>query len=165
MQTKMDELALEMVAWSAGKPGRIGHFLKVWAFAALIGRQEGLDERTQQILEVAALVHDIGIEPAEALYGSDAGPYQEKEGEPAARELLRRLGWDETLVERVAYLVGHHHTYDQIDGPDYQILVEADFLVNLFESDASAQAREDARHNIFQTKTGLHLLDKMSPTV
>ena len=35
------------------------------------------------------------------------------------------------VTERVAYLIGHHHTYDKIEGMDYQILVEADFLVNI----------------------------------
>ena len=38
--------------------------------------------------------------------------------------------------ERICYLIGHHHTYDKIDGTDYQILVDADFLVNLYEEDA-----------------------------
>lgn len=38
------------------------------------------------------------------------------------------------VTERVSYLVGHHHTYDHIDGMDYQILVEADFLVNFNEN-------------------------------
>ena len=47
--------------------------------------------------------------------------------------MLGRLHFDEKIIRRVSYLVGHHHTYDQIDGLDYQILVEADFLVNLYE--------------------------------
>lgn len=38
------------------------------------------------------------------------------------------------VAERVSYLVGHHHTYDHIDGMDYQILVEVDFLVNFNEN-------------------------------
>jgi hypothetical protein len=41
--------------------------------------------------------------------------------------MLGRLGFGAALVERVCYLVGHHHTYTNIDGPDYQILVEAGF--------------------------------------
>ncbi len=164
MQKKLDELTMEMVRWYAGEPNRIQHFLKVWGFAALMGRQEGLDARTQEILEVAALVHDIGIRPAEEKYGSDAGPLQEREGEPAARALLTRLGWDEALVGRVSRLVGRHHTYDDIDGPDCQLLIEADFLVNLFESGASAKVRAAARKNVFRTKAGLRLLDEMFGT-
>ena len=37
-------------------------------------------------------------------------------------------------------LIGHHYTYDHIDAPDWQILVEADFLVNLFEDGESRDA-------------------------
>lgn len=47
--------------------------------------------------------------------------------------MLMRLGFAENVIERVCYLIGHHHTYTGIDGRDYQILVEADFLVNLYE--------------------------------
>jgi hypothetical protein len=34
---------------------------------------------------------------------------------------------------RICFLIGHHHTYTKIDGPDFQILVEADFPVNIDE--------------------------------
>ena len=33
-------------------------------------------------------------------------------------------------IARVAYLVGHHHTLRGIDGIDYQILIEADYIAN-----------------------------------
>ena len=58
------------------------------------------------------------------------------EGPPEAEKLLASQGWPETVIQRVSYLVGHHHTYTDIDGTDYQLLVEADFLVNLFEEGA-----------------------------
>lgn len=48
--------------------------------------------------------------------------------------MLTHLGFKEQVIRRVEYLVGHHHTYKDIDGLDYQILVEADFLVNYFEN-------------------------------
>ena len=44
------------------------------------------------------------------------------------------------FLKRVQYLIGHHHTYNNIDGLDYQILVESDFLVNLYEDGASKEA-------------------------
>ena len=71
--TCLDELYLKMVDYYADDPARIQHFVKVHSFAALIGRQEGLDPQTQQTLEAAALVHDIGIRPAEAQYPSADG--------------------------------------------------------------------------------------------
>ncbi|MBM6968693.1 MAG: phosphohydrolase, partial [Pseudoramibacter alactolyticus] len=54
-------------------------------------------------------------------------------------------------------------TYTAIDGRDYQILVEADFLVNLYENAASADAVASARQRIFKTATGLALLDALFP--
>ena len=96
---------------------------------------EGLPANVQETLEAAIVVHNIGIHPAERKYGHCDGPLQEQEGPPLARELLARLGWEENVIERMAWLVGHHHAYTDIDGADYQILVEADFLVNLFERD------------------------------
>ena len=49
----------------------------------------------------------------------------------AGFERLSKLGYDKKIIERVSYLVAHHHTYNEIDDVDYQILVEADFLVNI----------------------------------
>lgn len=45
--------------------------------------------------------------------------------------MLENLSYDKDIIERVCYLVGHHHTYNSIDGMDYQILVEADFFGKL----------------------------------
>jgi hypothetical protein len=61
----------------------------------------------------------------------------------------------------VAYLVGHHHTYDKIDGLDYQILVEADFLVNLFEDNLSKEAAQHAYDSIFKTESGKRICREM----
>ena len=66
---RLDRLLEEMVIYNAGDPKRIQHLVKVHEFARLIGRMEGLDERTLRILEAAAYVHDIGIRNAERKYG------------------------------------------------------------------------------------------------
>ena len=51
----------EMVSYYAGDARRINHFLKVYGFAKTIGELEWLSEQKQQILEMAAVTHDIGI--------------------------------------------------------------------------------------------------------
>ena len=68
------------------------------------------------------------------------------------------MGIDKDDIDRVCYLVGHHHTYSNIDGTDYQILVEADFLVNLFEDNVPEHGVDTALERIFKTETGKHLL-------
>lgn len=64
-------------------------------------------------------------------------------------------------VRRVKWLVEHHHTYTNVNGLDYQILLEADFLVNAGESGYSKEMIENARKNIFRTAAGTDLLKSM----
>ena len=150
----LDALELAMVEFDAGDPKRIQHFIKVRDFARLIACGEGASSGVLFTVEAAALVHDIGIHPAEARYGYQNGKLQEEMGPAAAREMLERLGFAPGVIRRVCYLVGHHHTYADIDGLDYQALVEADFLVNLYEDDASERAARTAYEKIFSTETG-----------
>lgn len=161
MLNKIDELLIAAMDHEGKEPKRIQHFLKVHEFARLIGQLERLPEEVQLTLEAAAVVHDIGIRPAMEKYGTGAGPYQEKEGPPLARNLMMKLQWDEKVIERVEYLVGHHHTYSNIDGIDYQILVEADFLVNLFEGSRTEETQKDVYQRIFKTEGGKRLFRTM----
>lgn len=154
---QIDELMIRTTEFFRGDGKRIQHFMKVYAYSALIGRLEGLDEETQNILEAAAVVHDVGIKPAEEKYGYQNGKLQEELGPREAETLLTGAGYCTSRVERVAYLVGHHHTYSSIDGMDYQILVEADFLVNLQEEDSSKNAILTAYEKIFRTENGKKL--------
>lgn len=153
----IDTLTLKMFAFNAGDAKRIQHLMKVHRFAQLIARMEGLDTHTRFVVECAALVHDIGIRPAEAKYGSCTGKLQEQEGPAYARPMLEELGLDAADIDRICYLVGHHHTYTGIDGADYQILVEADFLVNLYEDGVGADGVRHALDTIFRTKAGRDL--------
>lgn len=156
-----NRLYLKMVSFYKEDPKHIQHFVKVHSFARLIGEEEGLDPRTQYILEAAALVHDIGIKPAMEKYGKSDGKYQEQEGPALAEQMMTELGYEKDVIERVSYLVGHHHTYSHIEGLDYQILVEADFLVNYFEDGMSKETIEKSVEKIFRTKTGKAIAKEM----
>lgn len=162
MNRQHAELIRAMVDYDRGDPMRIHHFLKVHDLAAAIGTLEGLDPETQFILETAAILHDIGIHVSEEKYHSSSGKYQEQEGPAEAEKLLRGLGgYTEAQIGRVKYLVAHHHTYGNMDGLDYQILVEADFLVNLYEDNESPETVANVRRKIFKTATGTRLLDDL----
>lgn len=161
IQLSNEELIMAMCRYEAGCPERVQHFLKVYAFCQVIGRQEGIPAPVQQILETAAIVHDIGIRPSLKKYGSSAGAYQQIEGPAEAEKMLEELHYPAQMIERVSYLVGHHHTYQDIRGLDYQILVEADFLVNMFEEHMDAEQIRGVREKIFRTRTGKDLLDQM----
>ena len=153
-QKQLDDLFMDMIAYYDGDPKRIQHFTKVHSYARLIGIGEELDDASLFILEAAAYTHDIGIRVAEEKYGRCDGKIQEQEGPIIAQKMLSQLGFENYIVERICFLIGHHHTYDNIDGLDYQILVEADFLVNLYEDDAGNRAINKAYKRIFKTETG-----------
>ena len=156
-----NRLLQAMIAFDRGDAKRIQHFIKVYQFAKLIGEEEGLDGRTQHILETASIVHDIGIRPAEQKYGQCNGKLQEQEGPAEAERLLSELGYYKDVINRVCYVVGHHHTYTDVDGMDYRILLEADFLVNLYEDNCGKDAIENAYENIFRTESGKRICEVM----
>ena len=157
----LEELMMKMIEFDSGDPKRIQHFIKVHSFSKLIGEKEGLDAHTLYVLEAASILHDIGIRVSEEKYGFQNGKLQEQEGPAIAEKLLAELHFDEKVSERVQYLIAHHHTYDAIDGIDYQILVEADFLVNILEDKLSDDAAKNAYRNIFKTESGKKICREM----
>lgn len=161
MKDILNNLISEMIEYEKGNPRRVQHFLKVHAFAKIIAEQEGLDERTQDTLEIAAVLHDIGIKPSVKKYGSSAGNYQEIEGPPMARLFLKKYNVSDEIMERVSFLIANHHTYGSIQAVDYQVLIEADFLVNIYEDSMKPSQIESIRDRLFKTRTGIHLLETM----
>jgi hypothetical protein len=101
----------------------------------------------------------VGTKPALLKYGVSSGPYQEELGPEEARQLLG--GWPEDTAARVCWLVGHHHSYKDIQGIDHQVLIEADFLVNLFEHKNSLEEIRRTLDSIFRTKSGIRLCRSM----
>ena len=158
---KIGEIIQEMIHYEAGVPNRINHFLKVYGFAKAIGEQEGIDHEIQQILEVTSIMHDIGIKISLEKYNLSSGHYQEIEGPPIAREILERHKYNSDFIDRVCFLIAHHHSYDNIQGIDYQILVEADFLVNIYENEMEIDKIRSIKDKIFKTKIGHDYLDRM----
>ena len=150
-----------MVRYYRGDTALIRHFIQVHDLASVIGTSEGLDEDTQFVLETAAILHDIGIKKSVEKYGSYTWKTQEEEGPAEAEAMMREVGGcTGEQIERVKYLIAHHHTYNDIDGADYQILLEADFLVNLFES-RNKEKYKALASKVFKTATGLSLLNDM----
>ena len=153
------ELTRKMINFYKGNKPSVSHTMKVWGYAKTIGELEGLDEDTQFLTEVAAIVHDLSIPFCREKYGDDCGSLQEKEGPAITVEFLADTGLSEDAVERLAYLVGHHHSPEQIDGIDYQILIEADYLVNADEWGYSDEDIRMYHDKIFKTASGTSMLE------
>lgn len=155
---KLTELAVD---YDAGDPRRVQHFMKVYAFCRIIGQSEGLDAQTQNTLEAAAILHDIGIHESERKHGSSAGKWQEIEGPSVAALLLKQVGATPAACERILWLIAHHHTYTASEDRDFRILLEADFLVNAYEDALPPDACQTADGKVFRTRTGHMLLQKL----
>ena len=94
-------------------------------------------------------------------YNSSAGHYQQIEGPAVARKILSESRFEIELIDRICFLIANHHTYDNIDGIDYQILIEADFLVNIFEDGLSKEKIILIKGKYFKTTSSKDLLDKL----
>ena len=148
----------KMIVFSEGSIHDIDHFIRVWTYAKTIAELEQLDSETQYILEVAAITHDIACPLCRKKYGNTNGKHQETEGIPMVESLLNDAGLSTHQMDRVKYLVGHHHTLSGIDGIDYQILVEADYIANASENGYDRKNIENFLNQIVKTNAGKQLI-------
>jgi len=150
----------EMIRYFGMDTSLINHTLKVYGFACAIAEEESVSKELGQVVRLAALLHDIGVPEAVRKHQSAAGNFQELEGPIVAKPILEER-YPKNIVERVLYLIGNHHSYSRIDGMDFQILVEADFLVNLDEAKSSQEEALRIGQKYFKTHTGGKLLNWM----
>jgi HD superfamily phosphodiesterase len=159
--TIMQQILTRYITYYEKDVYSINHMLKVYSFARNIAIQEGIEGDLLNIIEASSILHDIGIKESMKKYNSAAGNYQEMEGPPIARQWLGELKLDNSFIDRVCYLIGHHHSYSYIDNIDFQILVEADFLVNIYENNMGKNEIAKIKEKYFKTKAGTAILDSM----
>lgn len=159
--TKTDIVRDKMMEYYAGDPIRTQHFIKVESFASLIAEQEKIDNDTATVVSILGYCHDIGIKLAEAKYGHSNGKLQEQLGGDPAKQLVLDCGFNESIANRVKYVTEHHHTYSNIDNIEYQILVEADFIVNILDDHLEKSNAQSVKNKIFKTKSGINILTNM----
>lgn len=149
------EIVEAMKATFGGDIDRIDHALTVLDFAEQILAEEGGNE---DVVVAAAILHDIGIVPAEAAKGISNHHDQEVFGPPLAREILMGLRVDAAVIDAVCEIIAHHHN-GRIDTPEFNILWDADWLVNFpgQYGDSSPADRTTAIDRIFRTATGTRL--------
>ncbi len=159
----ISQIMEKMIAFSDGNIHDIDHFIRVWTYARTIGELENLDRETQFLLEVAAITHDIACPLCRVKYGNTNGKYQEEEGVSMVKEFLSDTGIAEEVIDRVAFLVGHHHTFSGIDGIDYQILIEADYIANATENGYGQENIVNFMQKIMETEGGKQILKAIYP--
>ena len=155
---KVSQIMEKMIAFSDGNIHDIDHLIRVWTYAKMIGELESLDAETQSVLEIAAITHDIACPLCREKYGNTNGKHQETEGVPMVRAFLADTGLNSTQIDRIAWLVGHHHTFSEIDGKDYQILAEADYIANASENGYTRANIDNFTAKVMKTESGKRLL-------
>ena len=155
------EAIQKMILLSDANFHDINHFLKVHAYALTIGACEDLSQAQRYTLELAAIVHDIACPLCREKYGNTNGKFQELEGATLTRAFFADTGIPAEQLERIVWLVSHHHTLRPIEGPDHQILIEADYLVNAEESNLPESNIRHMNDAIFKTRTGKELLESV----
>ena len=132
---------------------RISHALRVLQYARDI---LGGETASALVVEAAAILHDIGIQEAERRHGSSAGRYQEIEGPAIARRIMEDAGLAEESIEHVCRIVGSHHSAGDIDTPEFRIVWDADWLVNIPDEypDHTPQQLGRLIDKVFKTEGG-----------
>ena len=157
------EVVRKMVEYSKGDLHDINHFMKVYAYAKTIAEGENLSPEQQKLVEVTAVVHDIACPLCRVKYGNANGKHQEEESAALIEEFFADSDLPKEFVDRVSYIVSHHHTITGIDGIDYQIMIEADYLVNADESNFSGNNVRNMLEKVFKTETVIiHCYHKLS---
>ena len=151
-----------MIKYDGGDAPRIQHFVKVHDFARMIAIAEGMNEEELFVLEAAAILHDVGIHVSEARYGNCDGKHQEELGPDEARKVLSEVdGFTAAQIERICWLIAHHHTYQDVTSLDHRILLEADFLVNSFEAHLAPEGIITFRDHVFRSESAIRMLNDM----
>ena len=117
---------IDMISYYKDEP-MVQHTLKVFGYAQAIAAGEGIEGSEKDIIEYAALFHDVGIPAGIRECGSGAGPIQERLGAPIAMELAKPYLSAEQ-VERVGDLVGRHHSFGIKGQRALLVLGEAEWL-------------------------------------
>ena len=157
------EKAIESMQFYFGKDEkRINHALSVLLYSEIILKDENITEEfAKQVVIYSAIFHDIGIPEAELKYNSSAAIYQEQEGPAVARLILGKLQLRPDILERVCYIIGHHHTQKAIDDKAFQIIWEADFIVNVIEDwiKVSKAKKEEVIEKNFKSSSGKKIIE------
>ena len=150
----------DVLLYENGHIRRTKHILMVHSLAKSIGSEEGLSLEQLQIVQSAAILHDIAIKKCKRKYNDASIEKQQLECIPVAKKFLKACNYVPSYTEKILNLIYHHHDYGACKGIEHQILIEADLIVNCLEHrNYREKAADVAVH--FHTKTGKELLHKL----
>lgn len=150
-------LLKDALCYEQGHPRRTQHILKVYALVKLLGECADLPSEQQQILQAAAILHDIAIKYCKEHCGGNACQENQRKAAPSlVRDFLHRAHYPDEWEAHILQLVLDHHCYDEREDPLLQLLIEADLMVNCWEQPPTPQKLQDMQQ-LFVSKAGKQL--------
>ena len=102
---------------------------------------------------------DIAIKYCKEHYNGDASQNnQQREAPHLVQRFLSEANYLPSYIPQITELVLHHHDYELPKSQLLQLLMEADLIVNCYESELRPEKAESIQQ-IFQTATGKELLE------
>jgi len=152
-------LLYKALCFEEGHERRTQHILKVYALAKMFGEMENLPFEEQEILRAAAILHDIAIKFCKEKYnGECTQDLQKIEAPKLVKEFLKDANYNLDYYGRIIELVVKHHDYDITKSNMLQLLMEADLIINCYESSPDEQ-RLSKLTKVFKTEAGKKLLN------
>lgn len=150
-------LLARVLLYEQGHKRRVQHVLKVYALVLLLEKQEELSLDEQIILHAAAIVHDLAIKYCKEHFDGDACQDNQKKVAPVlATKFLKSANYDEKYIEPIIELVLNHHNYDHPRNCLLQLLIEADLIINSYETSLNKESIAKFK-NVFVTALGKEL--------
>lgn len=112
---------------------RINHAIEVLKYAEQTMSDH--PEADEEIVIASAILHDVGIKPSEAELGYNNGKTQEQYGPAIASEVLTANAFPAEKIEKVAQIIGNHHSASRYDYIELEILKIADRIVNKLDAE------------------------------
>lgn len=151
------------------------HALKVLTFAEQIYKaeqvykadhtiyqdeKEGDETFIYEVIVLTSIFHDIGSFEVEKKYKSVQPQFIMSEAPIIARKIMKQMSIRPDILERVCYILSNYYTRSEIDGLDFQIIWEADLLVDIQEGTLTIKegSVQELGEN-FKTNTGIRLLE------
>lgn len=128
-ESLLDKICNRMKNYFGEDQRRIQHGLRVREYADQILKSEKGTNR--EVVILASYLHDIGIPEAVRKYGSTAAKYQQIEGPPIAKKLLKQEEVDEKLIAEICQIIAYHHRPGVVNTNNFKVVYDADQMVNL----------------------------------
>ncbi len=139
---------------------RKNHADAVLKYAREISSQIDCDNR---IVEISAILHDIGIHEAEKKHGSSAGIYQEIEGPAIAKGILEKYNLSKKDINHICKIISNHHSDKDINTIEFKIIWDSDWIVNIpDEFDINDKNKiQGIIKKVFKTETGKGIAENL----